>query len=185
MARVIFRRIAWAIPTLWLIVTISFFLMRAAPGGPFDIERPLDPIVMENLRRIYQFDEPLWRQYLSYVAALAHGDFGPSYYWRDFSVAELFAKALPISAGLGATALALAVVVGSAAGAFAASHGPDALAITLDELAERLGRTDRAVKPALMDQKLVAGIGNIYAEPSPPGLFLDAVAPAALPLDSD
>src|SRR5271156_1036341 len=131
MARLIVRRIAWAIPTLWLIVTISFFLMRAAPGGPFDLERPLDPIVMENLRRIYQFDEPLWRQYLSYVAALAHGDFGPSYYWRDFSVAELFAKALPISAGLGATALALAVVVGSAAGAFAASHARSVLDVAV------------------------------------------------------
>jgi oligopeptide transport system permease protein len=121
-ARVIVHRIAWALPTLWLVVTISFLLMRAAPGGPFDLERPLDPIVMENLRRIYRFDEPLWRQYLSYVVALAHGDFGPSYYWRDFSVAELFAKALPISAGLGAAALALALVVGSAAGSYAASR---------------------------------------------------------------
>src|SRR5271154_5923605 len=119
MARLIFRRIAWAIPTLWLVVTISFFLMRAAPGGPFDLERPLDPIVMENLARIYRLDEPLWRQYLTYLGALAHGDLGPSYYWRDFSVAELFAKALPISAGLGATAVALAVEGGSAAGGFA------------------------------------------------------------------
>jgi oligopeptide transport system permease protein len=100
--------------------------MRAAPGGPFDLERPLDPIVMENLRRIYRLDEPLWRQYLDYIGALARGDFGPSYYWRDFSVAELFAKALPISAALGATALALALLVGSAAGAFAASRANSA-----------------------------------------------------------
>ncbi len=122
MGRVIAGRIAWAIPTLWLVVTLSFFLMRAAPGGPFDLERPLDPAVMENLARIYRLDEPLWRQYLTYLTALAHGDLGPSYYWRDFSVAQLFSLALPISAGLGALALALALVVGSAAGALAAAR---------------------------------------------------------------
>jgi oligopeptide transport system permease protein len=119
-------RVAWALPTLLFVVTLSFFLMRAAPGGPFDLERPLDPAVMENLRRIYRLDDPLWRQYLTYLTALAHGDLGPSYYWRDFTVAELFAKALPISAGLGALALTLALAVGSAAGAFAASRANSA-----------------------------------------------------------
>jgi oligopeptide transport system permease protein len=127
MPRLILQRVAWAIPTLALVVTISFFLMRAAPGGPFDLERPLDPIVMDNLRRIYRLDEPLWRQYLDYVLALTRGDFGPSYYWRDFTVAQLFAKAAPISAALGATALSLALVVGSAAGALAAARARSAL----------------------------------------------------------
>jgi len=122
----IVQRIAWAIPTLLLVVTLAFFLMRAAPGGPFDLERPLDPAVMENLHRIYRLDEPLWRQYLAYLSALAHGDLGPSYYWRDFTVNELFAKALPISARLGATALALALLVGVAAGAFAAARAKSA-----------------------------------------------------------
>ena len=122
----IVQRIAWAIPTLLLVVTLAFFLMRAAPGGPFDLERPLDPAVMENLHRIYRLDDPLWRQYLSYLSALARGDLGPSYYWRDFTVNELFAKALPISAKLGATALLLAVVFGVAAGAFAAARAKSA-----------------------------------------------------------
>ena len=122
----IVQRIAWSIPTLLVVVTLAFFLMRAAPGGPFDLERPLDPAVMENLHRIYRLDEPLWRQYLAYLSALAHGDLGPSYYWRDFTVNELFAKALPISAKLGATALALALVVGVAAGAFAAARAKSA-----------------------------------------------------------
>ena len=126
MPRMILVRVAWALPTLLFVVTLSFFLMRAAPGGPFDLERPLDPAVMENLRRIYRLDDPLWRQYLTYLTALAHGDLGPSYYWRDFTVAELFAKALPISAGLGALALTLALAVGSAAGAFAASRANSA-----------------------------------------------------------
>jgi oligopeptide transport system permease protein len=122
----IVNRIAWAIPTLLVVVTIAFFLMRAAPGGPFDLERPLDPAVMENLHRIYLLDEPLWRQYLAYLSALAHGDLGPSYYWRDFTVNELFAKALPISAKVGATALALALFVGVAAGVFAAARANSA-----------------------------------------------------------
>jgi oligopeptide transport system permease protein len=183
MARLISRRIAWAIPTLWLVVTISFFLMRAAPGGPFDLERPLDPIVMENLRRIYRFDEPLWRQYLSYVTALANGDFGPSYYWRDFSVAELFAKALPISAGIGATALALAVVVGSAAGAFAASRARSVLDVVVTATASLGVTLPNFVVAPLLQLALglwlnVLPVGG-YAEGAPLNLVLPIVVLAA------
>ncbi|MEQ1611486.1 MAG: ABC transporter permease subunit [Hyphomicrobiaceae bacterium] len=107
-------------PTLFLVVTISFFLIRLAPGGPFDLEQPLEAKVMENLRRIYQLDQPLWRQYASYLGALAQGDLGPSFYYRDFSVTELFAKALPISMRLGATALGLALIIGLSLGSLAA-----------------------------------------------------------------
>ena len=120
MQRMIVRRLLSVPPTLFLVVTLAFFLMRLAPGGPFNLARPLDPKVMENLQRIYQLDQPLWRQYLSYLASLLHGDLGPSFYWRDFTVSELFARALPISAFLGASALTLALVVGGAAGALAA-----------------------------------------------------------------
>jgi oligopeptide transport system permease protein len=124
MERMILRRLALVPPTLLAVVTIAFVLMRAAPGGPFDLERPLDPAVMDNLKRVFRLDQPLWRQYLDYLAALAHGDLGPSYGWRDYSVGELLAKALPISFGLGAAALLLAFVIGSAAGAVAAKrHG--------------------------------------------------------------
>ena len=107
-------------PTLFVVVTLSFFLMRLAPGGPFDLERPLDPKVMDNLRRIYALDQPLAAQYLSYMRHLAMGDLGPSFYWRDFTVNELFARALPISMRLGATALLLALAVGLPLGCFAA-----------------------------------------------------------------
>jgi oligopeptide transport system permease protein len=120
MQRTIVRRLLSVVPTLFLVVTIAFFMMRVAPGGPFNLERPLDPKVMDNLQRFYHLDDPVWRQYLNYLWGLAHGDFGPSFYWRDFTVGELFAKALPISAGLGAAALILALVFGVAAGAFAA-----------------------------------------------------------------
>ena len=114
------RRVLSAIPTLFIIVTISFFLIRLAPGGPFDLERPLEAKVMENLRRIYQLDRPLYEQYWLYLSALARGDLGPSFYFRDFTIAELFARGLPISMRLGFTALALALVVGATLGTIAA-----------------------------------------------------------------
>ncbi len=116
----ILRRLATAIPTLFVVVTISFFLMRVAPGGPFDLEQPLEAKVMENLRRIYQLDQPLLQQYLTYLGALLRGDFGPSFYFRDFTIAELFAQGLPVSMRLGASALTLALLIGGPLGALAA-----------------------------------------------------------------
>lgn len=118
----ILKRLAAAVPTLFIVVALSFFLMRLAPGGPFDLERPLDPIVMANLNRIYKLDRPVWEQFGFYLWSLLQGDLGPSFYWRDFTVNELFAKALPISIRLGATALALALIVGTLLGVFAAAR---------------------------------------------------------------
>lgn len=116
----ILRRLATAIPTLFVIVTLSFFLIRVAPGGPFDLERPLEAKVMENLNRIYKLDLPLWAQYLHYLRSLAQGDLGPSFYFRDFSVAELIGKGLPVSMTLGGLALMMAILVGAPLGALAA-----------------------------------------------------------------
>ena len=110
------RRLLTAIPTLFLIVTGAFFLIRVAPGGPFNLERPLEAKVMENLNRIYHLDKPLWEQYLYYLGNLARGDFGPSFVYRDFSVAELFASGLPVSIQIGAGALVLALVAGTLLG---------------------------------------------------------------------
>ncbi|MGO4572333.1 ABC transporter permease subunit [Microvirga sp. 2TAF3] len=116
----ILRRFLTAIPTLLVIITISFFLIRLAPGGPFDLERPLEAKVMENLNRIYQLDKPLIEQYWLYLNAVLHGDFGPSFILRDFTVAELFARGLPISMTLGALAITLAIIVGGSVGSIAA-----------------------------------------------------------------
>jgi oligopeptide transport system permease protein len=126
MARLIFHRLLTAVPTLLLVLALSFALMRLAPGGPFDLERPLDPAALERMRRIYDLDAPLWRQFLDYVEALAHGDFGPSLSWRNYTVAELFRQALPVSAALGATALGLALPLGAAAGLMAAARAGSA-----------------------------------------------------------
>jgi hypothetical protein len=127
MRRLIFIRFLTAIPTLFVILALSFALMRLAPGGPFDRERPLDPAALETLRRVYNLDAPLWRQFLDYLAALARVDLGPSLAWREYSVAELFAQALPVSAALGVGALVIALPLGAAAGVLAAARAGSAL----------------------------------------------------------
>jgi oligopeptide transport system permease protein len=122
MLRYVFRRFLTAIPTLFVIVTISFFLMRVAPGGPFNQEKGLNPVIKANLERVFHLDEPLWKQYLIYLNNLLHGDFGPSYNLPDFTVGELFAAGLPISIQLGATALLLALFLGGILGIIAALY---------------------------------------------------------------
>nr|WP_276081357.1 ABC transporter permease subunit [Methylobacterium sp. GC_Met_2] len=102
------------------VITVSFFLMRLAPGGPFDLERPLAPAAMENLRRVYELDRPLIVQFGSYLASLAHGDLGPSFSFRDMPVLDLIARGLPVSATLGGLALLLAAGLGVGIGIAAA-----------------------------------------------------------------
>jgi oligopeptide transport system permease protein len=122
MLRHVVLRIAAAVPTLFVIILLAFFLMRLAPGGPFDSERAVDPSTLENLRRIYRLDVPLPQQFGLYLWSLINGDFGPSFHWRDFSVNDLFAHALPTSLRLGAEALAVALVLGIGFGLFAATR---------------------------------------------------------------
>ena len=114
------RRIAGFVPTLLVVITASFFVMRLAPGGPFDQEQALPPAVRANLERLYGLDEPLTLQYAHYLRALVHGDFGPSLRQRDFTVGDLIAQGLPLSATLGIAALLLALLVGIPAGIVAA-----------------------------------------------------------------
>src|ERR1700719_725066 len=101
MLRYALRRMAGIIPTLLVIITVSFFIVRVAPGGPFDQEQTLSPQVRANLDRAYGLDRPIAFQYWKYLRALAHGDFGPSFKQRDFSVTDLIVQGLPVSASLG------------------------------------------------------------------------------------
>jgi oligopeptide transport system permease protein len=135
------RRALWFVLTLWAVVTVSFFLMRSVPGGPFDGERRLNPAIERNIQARYHLDWPLWKQYLVYVGPLdlgehgakiaggdgSHpfggvlsGDFGPSFKYRDFTVNDILAQSLPISIVLGCIALAWAVVLGLTAGVLSA-----------------------------------------------------------------
>src|SRR5579862_8612915 len=116
----VLRRFAGLIPTLIIIVTVSFLILRLAPGGPFDQEQTLTPAVRANLERAYGLDRPLWAQYLTYLRRLAHGEFGISLRERDFSVNELIHQGLPVSLTLGAAAILLALLTGIPAGILAA-----------------------------------------------------------------
>ena len=120
MLRFAAKRLLGAIPTLLLIVTLSFFLMRIAPGGPFDKERVVPPEIEARLIHAYHLDEPLPMQFLRYLGGLAHGDFGPSLKYKDFSVTELIAGGFPVSLRLGGIAVLLALIAGVAIGTLAA-----------------------------------------------------------------
>ncbi|MCX7282055.1 MAG: oligopeptide ABC transporter permease OppB [Alphaproteobacteria bacterium] len=114
------RRILGAIPTLFVIVTLTFFMMRAAPGGPFDSERRLPPEVERNVKAAYDLDKPVLQQYFLYLGKLAHGDLGPSYKNKDFTVTQLIATGLPVSVRLGLCAMTLALLLGTFLGVMAA-----------------------------------------------------------------
>lgn len=114
------RRLLGLLPALFVIITASFFLVRLAPGGPFEQEQALPPQIRANLDRAYGLDQPLGMQYLRYLGHLAQGDFGPSLRLRDFSVSELIASGLPVSATLGACAVLVALLLGIPLGIAAA-----------------------------------------------------------------
>jgi len=114
------RRMAGAVPTLFLVIVVSFFMMRLAPGGPFDKERVAPPEIRANLERVYHLDEPLWRQFLRYLGGVAQGDFGPSFKYKDFSVTQLIWQGFPVSLQLGGAAIVLAAALGIVLGALAA-----------------------------------------------------------------
>ena len=120
MLKLALRRVAALIPTLLIIITLSFVIIRLAPGGPFDEEQGVSPEVRANLERLYGLDQPLPVQYLRYLRALAHGDFGPSLRQRDFTVTELIERGLPLSAALGLCAIVLALITAIPAGIAAA-----------------------------------------------------------------
>ena len=135
MLRFVLRRLLSAIPTIFIVVTISFFLIRFAPGGPFNLERALPPQIMANMMRAYQLDQPLWVQYVHYIWNVLHLDFGPSYIYRDFTVTQLIFQSLPYSLEIGSFAMLIAVGGGVAVGIFAALRQNRALDYSLMSLA--------------------------------------------------
>ena len=114
------RRLLGAIPTLFMVVTVSFFMMKLAPGGPFDRERMLSPAVEENIQRAYDLDKPLVAQYGIYLWKALHGDLGPSFKYQDYTVVELIASGFPVSFKIGLTAIVLALLLGGSLGIVAA-----------------------------------------------------------------
>ena len=117
----IFKRLMVAIPTLLILIVLSFLLMHAAPGGPFTQDRAIPPEILANLNAKYGLDQPLWRQMITYVwGVVAHFDFGPSFIYKDRTVNEILAQGFPVTLTYGAYAFVLAVVAGVSLGVMAA-----------------------------------------------------------------
>jgi oligopeptide transport system permease protein len=122
MISLLLKRFLHGVIVLWVVATLTFLLLRVAPGGPFDSERKLPPEVIANLEAKYHLDEPVWQQYARYLAGIAQGDFGPSYKYLDRGVAEIIADTLPTSALLGILAIAFAILISFPLGLFAAYY---------------------------------------------------------------
>ncbi|MEQ8764168.1 MAG: ABC transporter permease subunit, partial [Planctomycetota bacterium] len=140
MTRFLLRRLLWFAITLWIVVTVSFFLMHAVRGGPFDGERTLNPAIERNIQARYHLDWPTWKQYFQYVGPLnlderglfgdgtrifggvLTGDFGPSFKYRDFTVNDIIGQSLPVSVSLGMVALMWALTLGLTSGVLSAVY---------------------------------------------------------------
>jgi oligopeptide transport system permease protein len=116
MVKFILSRAFTGIAVLLVVITLTFFLLRILPGGPFDAEKKLPPQIRKNIEEKYRLSEPLWRQYAIYLDSVLHGDFGPSYKYVDRSVNEVITETLPASLGLGTVALLFSVMFGTIAG---------------------------------------------------------------------
>lgn len=114
------HRFVSAVPTLFLIIAFSFFMMRLAPGGPFDQERKLPAVLEAAMKKNYHLDEPLPLQFVRYLGNIAKGDFGPSFRHKDFTVTELIKVGFPVSLQLGFSAIVLAMMIGLTLGILAA-----------------------------------------------------------------
>ncbi|PTU66895.1 oligopeptide ABC transporter permease OppB [Chromobacterium sp. Panama] len=116
----ILRRVLLTIPTVLAVITVCYLLLHMTPGGPFDGERKVSEAVLANLQAKYHLDLPLWQQYLYYLKSLLQGDLGASFRYSDWSVNDLVAKALPVSAAIGGSAILISLVIGVVLGIVAA-----------------------------------------------------------------
>jgi oligopeptide transport system permease protein len=133
MTAFVVRRLIGLVLTLWVVFTVTFFLLHAVPGGPFSSERQLDPEIEANMRRSMNLDLPLYQQYFIQLGRTVRGDLLPSLRLKDFPVVEVIAQGLPVSAALGVLALAFAIILGMAAGIISAVYRgslPDVLLMT-------------------------------------------------------
>jgi oligopeptide transport system permease protein len=179
------RRIAGLVPTLFVLVTLSFFVIRLAPGSPFAQEQALPAAIRANLDAAYGLDQPLHVQYGRYLAGAARGDLGPSFRYKDFRVQELIARGLPLSLTIGLAAALLAFVVGVPIGAWAAYRAGSVLDHALMNLT-LLG----VVLPSFVVGPLLALVFGIYwpwfrvagYEPGNPAFLVLPVITLALPV---
>ena len=122
MLRFVVRRLLQTIPVLFVIITATFFMVRFVPGGPFTAEKAIPPEILKNLEAHYGLDQPLWRQYLTYLGRIARGDLGPSFKYPNRTVNEIIGAKLPVSLELGGWALLTALIIGLPLGVVAAAR---------------------------------------------------------------
>ena len=179
------RRLVGLVPTLFILVTLSFFIIRLAPGGPFDQEQAVSAVVRANLDAAYGLDQPLPVQYGRYLGGLARGDLGPSLRFKDFRVAELIATGLPLSLTIGLFAATLAFLLGVPLGVYAARRQESLGARTLMNFS-MIG----VVLPGFVVGPLLALVFGIYwpvfrvggYEPGDPSFLVLPIVTLALPV---
>jgi oligopeptide transport system permease protein len=179
------RRLAGLVPTLFVLVTLSFFVIRLAPGGPFDQEQKLSAEVLANLDAAYGLDQPLTVQYARYLAGLARGDLGPSFRYKDFRVSELIATGLPVSLTIGLAAALLAFLAGVPLGAWAAWRAGS----VVDHAAMGFALLGTVVPPFVVGPVLALVFGIYWPvfriagyEPGDPSFLVLPVVTLALPV---
>ena len=165
MLRFIARRFFQAIPVLFIIATVTFFLVRLAPGGPFTREKSIPPEIIEKLNAYYGFDKPLFTQYLVNMGHLLRGDFGPSTKYASWSVNELIWNAFPVSLELGCYAMGVALLLGLGAGIIASLRQNSAL----DHAAMSLAMVGICVPTFVLGPLLVLVFGLKYDWVNPSG----------------
>jgi oligopeptide transport system permease protein len=158
------RRLVATIPTLLAVITLCYLLLHLTPGGPFDSEHKVSDVVMANLQAKYHLNEPLWKQYLLYLGSLLQGDLGASFRYEDWSVNQLVAKALPISAAIGGGSLVIALFIGIALGTVAALRQNS----VFDYLAMLVGSTGSAF-PSFVIGPLLILVFAIWLKVAPSG----------------
>jgi oligopeptide transport system permease protein len=172
-------RLAEALLTLWLLVTLTFVLLRLAPGGPFDFERAVPPEVEANLAARFHLDQPLLVQYGRYLADIARGDLGPSFQYPDFTVNELIAAGLPVSALTGGLALLIAVLVGTALGAWSGWRAGSGVDRGVRAVVALGIATPKFVAAPLLILLFAVWLGWLPAGGWRPGEWRDVVLPVA------
>jgi oligopeptide transport system permease protein len=127
MISLLLKRLGHAVIVVWIVATLTFVLLRLAPGGPFDSERKLPPEVIANLEAKYHLDEPILQQYIRYLVGIVRADLGPSYKYLDRGVTDIIQDTLPTSVLLGGLALVFALLISFPAGLLAAYYRDSAI----------------------------------------------------------
>jgi oligopeptide transport system permease protein len=154
MFRLVTSRFLQSLLALFVVVSATFFMLRAAPGGPFTAEKAVTPEILHNLEVHYGLNQPLWQQYTTYLGNLVHGDFGPSYKYANRTVNEIIAEKFPVSAELGAEALVIALLAGITLGTLAAVRRNT----WVDYLASTFGMTGISVPTFVIGPLLVLAL---------------------------